>query len=280
LIKTFTFLLLIVLIYTSANSQLKGITSYDNAYRNMISGDFEKAITYYTEYLKSYPSDSKAYDERGRCYENLRQYDNALKDYSNSISLSPSYGAYYNDRGYAYLKAGITENSISDFTQSINFNPNSPDGYEGRVQSYLDLNKFDLALSDINKAIILSPDNPMYLITRAVIYSELDDTSKLYSDVDKILTYYPSSFFASYKSQIVMLLLDNFNNNIQKLSVLIEEIPENRSYYFKRGFNYYLLKKFDAAISDFEKSISLSETTDKLSYFSSLFIENCKFYKD
>jgi tetratricopeptide (TPR) repeat protein len=280
LIKTITFLFLTFLISSPLYSQLRGISSYDNAYRYYTSGDFEKAIKYYTEYLKSYPSDSKAYEERGRCYENLRQFDNALKDYSNAISQSPANSVYFNDRGYTYLKSGMLENSAEDFTQSISINPSSPDGYAGRVQVYLDMGKDESALSDINKAMLLDPDNPMHLITRAFIYSNLDDTSKLYSDLDKILTFYPSSFFSSYKSQIVLLLLDNISNNIERLSGLIAENPNERGYFFRRGFNYYLLKKFDTAISDFEKCIGLSSGTDKLTYFSSLFIDNCKFYKE
>jgi len=281
MINRITFFLLIAFfISNSSTAQLKGITSYDNAYRYMNAGEFEKAIGYYNEYLKSYPSDSKAYDERGRCYENLRQYENALKDYSSAISLSPFFGTYYNDRGYAYLKSGMPENSVSDFTSSITYNPNSSDGYEGRVQAYLDLGKDDLALMDINKAMLLAPDNPMYLVTRAVIYTNLEDTAKFYSDIEKILNYYPGSFFASYKSQIVSLLLDNFYSNIQKLNSQIEDNPGDRVLYFKRGFNYYLLKKFDAAISDFEKCISISGSADRHSALCSLFIENSKSFKE
>jgi Tfp pilus assembly protein PilF len=280
LIKSFTFLLLAVLISFPVYSQLKGISSYDNAYRYYTSGDFDKAIQYYTEYLKSYPSDSKALEERGRCYENLRQYDNALKDYSNAISLSPLNSVYFNDRGYAYLKSGILENSVNDFTQSITLKPTGSEGYAGRVQVYLDMGKDDLALSDITKAMLLDPDNAMYLITRAFIYSNLFDTSKLYSDLDKILTYYPSSFFSSYKSQIVVLLLDNFSNNVDKYTALIAENANDRDNYFRRGFNYYLLRKFDAAISDFENCITLSNGTDRITQFSSLFIDNCRFYKE
>lgn len=280
LIKIIAFLFFVFFSFTSVSAQLKGITSYDNAYRSFMSGDFEKAIRYYNEYLQSYPSDSKAYDERGRCFENLHRYDNAIKDYSTAISLSPSTGLFYNDRGYAYLKSGLTENSVSDFTQSINVNPNSPDGYEGRVQAYLDLGKNEPALSDINKALLFSPDNPMYLVTRASIYTVLDDTVKMYSDMEKILRYYPGSFFTSYKSQIAVLQLDNFTTRIHNLTVLISETPENRILYFKRGFNYYLLKKFDAAINDFEKCISISVAEDKLVYFSSMFIDNSKIYKD
>jgi tetratricopeptide (TPR) repeat protein len=278
--KIFTVLTLIFIFTIPLYSQLKGISSYDNAYRYFTSGDFEKAIVSYNEYIKSYPSDSKAIDERGKCYENLKQYDNALKDYSNAISLSPMNSFFLNDRGYAYLKSGNLENSLSDFTQSIQFNLGSPDGYAGRVQVYLDMGSDELALADINKAMLLDPDNPMHLITRAFIYSNLDDTAKLNSDLDKILNYYPSSFFSSYKSQIVLLLLDNIYGNIQKLSVLIDQAPGDRDLYFRRGFNYYLLKKFDAAISDFEKCINLSTAGDRLILYSTMFIDNSKFYKE
>lgn len=278
--KIYFLFLILVTIPLTVFSQLKGITSYDNAYRYFVSGDFEKAISYYSEYLMSYPADSKAFDERGRCYESIRQYDNALKDYSTAISLSPFSATYYNDRGYAYLKSGLLDNSANDFTQSITLNPNSSDGYEGRVQVYLDMNNFEFALTDINKAILLAPDNPMYLVTRAIIYSNLGDTAKLYSDIEKVLNYYPGAFFTSYKSQIVVLQLDNLQVNIQNLTIAIGENPSDRLLYFKRGLNYYLLKKFDTAKSDFEKCISLSNPSDKITRFSNLFIENSNLFKE
>jgi serine/threonine-protein kinase len=175
----------------------------------------------------------------------------------------------------------LPENALTDFTSSIQKDPSNPEGYWGRVNAYLDLDKYDFAIRDISTAINLNPDNAIYYYTRAIIYTELNDTANFYNDVEKIVNNYPGDFFSNYKSQTVILILDNIAHNIKFLSQLIEIAPDNYLLYFRRGFNYYVFKKFNLAIEDFSNVVKYSgDTNSRLFTLTSKLVDNCKTYSD
>lgn len=264
-----------------ASAQLKGIQSYDNAYRNYVAGNFDEAIKNYNDYIKSYPNDDKAIFERGMCYESQRKFDEAMKDYSTAIQLKPFFSSYYVSRGYTYIKTGMPQNAYDDFTRAVQNEPTNPDGYFGRVNANLDLNKYDFALTDINAAINLNNRNPLYFYVRAMIYTKLDDTTRFYNDIERVLNNYPSDFFSNFKSQGVVLILDNIENNINTLNEGISDDPNNYLLYFKRGFNYYLVRRFPLAADDFKKAAQLSpDSNSRLVTYSGILIDNCNFYSD
>jgi tetratricopeptide (TPR) repeat protein len=269
------------LLFVSADAQVTGNNMYDNAYRNYTAGNFEEAIKYYTEYLKSNTTSDRAFYERGMCYESVRRIDDALRDYNSAINIKPFYSLYFISRGYAYIKNGLPLNALDDFTTAIRNDPSNPEAYWGRFNAYADLEKLDFALRDINSAINLNTDNALYYYIRAVVYSKLNDTAKFYDDLERIINYYPSSFFGSYKSQTVVLILDNISNNIAKLSNEIDNEPGNCLLYFRRGFNYYVYKKFSLAIEDFSNAVKHSNGIhSRLISLSVKFVDNCKVFSD
>lgn len=275
--------ILLLLIYISffglsgLSAQVTGNNIYDNARRNYISGNFEDAIKYYNEYLRSYTNDDRAFYERGMCYESLRRFDDALRDYTTAINLKSSYAKYYESRGYAYIKLNLPLNSLDDFNKSIQRDAFSSEGYWGRANAYIDLGKYDMALKDMNSAINLDPTNAIYLYIRAVLYTTINDTTNFYRDLDLLSNLYASAFFSNYKSQYVVLIIDNINTNVANLSRMIEDYPEESFLYFRRGFNYYLLKNFAMASDDFSSAIKfMPDKNSTLVRLSNKYIENCK----
>lgn len=259
------------------SAQVTGNNIYDNARRNYISGNFEEAIKYYNEYLRSYTNDDRAFYERGMCYESLRRFDDALRDYTTAINLKSSYAKYYESRGYAYLKLKLPQNSLDDFNKSIQKDAFSSEGYWGRANAYIDLGKYDMALKDMNSAVNLDPTNAIYLYIRAVLYTTINDTTNFYRELDLLSNLYASAFFSNYKSQYVVLILDNINTNVVNLSRMIIEYPEESFLYFRRGFNYYLLRNFTLASDDFSNAIKyMPDKNSTLVRLSVKYIENCK----
>ena len=279
---------IIILLFASADAQVTGSNIYDNAYRNYTAGNFEDAIRYYTEYLNSNTTSDRAFFERGMCYESIRRIDDALRDYNSAINIKPFYSLYFISRGYAYLKNNLPQNALDDFTTAIRNDPSNPNAYGGRVNVYVDLDKYDFALRDVTSAINLNSsavglksDNGLYYYTRAIIYTKLNDTANFYNDIEKIIDNYPGNFFANYKSQTVVLLLDNISNNIDKLSYEIANDPGNCLLYFRRGFNYYVYKKFSLAIEDFSNAVKYStDINSRLIALSVKLVDNCKVFSD
>jgi tetratricopeptide (TPR) repeat protein len=266
------------------NSKVTGITSYDNAVRYYNEGNYQKAIFYYNEYLQLYPNDSKRYSERGLTYENLNQFDMAERDYSQAITLSPFSSEYFIYRGYARMKMGDADRAVSDFTQAILYGSQKVDqkkseGYTGRMEAYLVLGNYDLAYSDANSAINSDVTNPFLLINKGIVCFYLEDTVQIFNIIDTLLKINPYDLYKYVKSQNRLFGLKKFLNTVDRLSVLIKDNPEIGVLYFRRGFNYYVLRKYDLAKSDFETCLKfLPEQEITIRNFSKRFIEVCSKY--
>ncbi len=94
--------------------------SFDAAETAYEGGNYERAITGYTDYIRKYPNGANvltAYYHRGESYAVLKQYANALKDYEWVIGKGQ--GRYYvNALGKAAL---ITYNDRQDFKKAYDY---------------------------------------------------------------------------------------------------------------------------------------------------------------
>ena len=91
-------------------------------------GDYQTAISCYTEAIRLNPKDADAYSIRGIAYQNLEKYDEAIRDYSDAIRLNPKYGNAYYNRGIAYQEKGDSDKAKADFdmAKKLGFKPNNP----------------------------------------------------------------------------------------------------------------------------------------------------------
>ena len=82
--------------------------------------DYKNAIRDYTIYIEKYYEDDKAYFHRGFCFEQLKEYKNAVVEYNKAIEINPvdSYRELYilsnnlnsgKDSLYTKIKKQLTE---------------------------------------------------------------------------------------------------------------------------------------------------------------------------
>ena len=60
----------------------------------------------------------RGYYNRGNAYRNNGEYDKAITDYTEAIRLDPKYATAYNNRGIAYRHRGDTQKAQADFAQA------------------------------------------------------------------------------------------------------------------------------------------------------------------
>ncbi|HVN63140.1 MAG TPA: tetratricopeptide repeat protein, partial [Candidatus Binataceae bacterium] len=82
-------------------------------------GDYDAAITSYSEILGMAPSDADAHTARGLAYLARGNYDQAIADFSDAIGLNPDDGLIYNDRGVAYYRKGDYGRAIGEYNAAI-----------------------------------------------------------------------------------------------------------------------------------------------------------------
>jgi tetratricopeptide (TPR) repeat protein len=121
-------------------------------------------VVYCTKLLQSgqnIPPDplAKIYTNRGRAYNELRLYDQAIADYNQAISLAPKLQAAYYNRGNVYRLEGRYDQAIADYTIAIMLDPNDPEPYGNRGYVYELQGKRDQAIADYRASQQIAPND-------------------------------------------------------------------------------------------------------------------------
>lgn len=91
--------------------------------------NYDKAVEYFTESIKSFSMDYEAYYNRGICNFMEDNIEASLKDFNIAIELDSENPNLYYLRGSAYQKNNEMFNATRDFEKSIELNPYNSDPY-------------------------------------------------------------------------------------------------------------------------------------------------------
>ena len=98
---------LILLTFGCAGVNVKTLQLMEEGYNQYVIGDFDKAITYYSEAIALDPSDPAPYYMRGGAYVEQGQYEKAIEDFKKSIELDSDYGRGYHGLASLYATCRI-----------------------------------------------------------------------------------------------------------------------------------------------------------------------------
>lgn len=90
----------------------------------LTEGNFDKAISLFTEDIRLQPRNGAAYDNRGFAYLQKGDLDRAIADFTMPIHMRPDYPHPYSNRAHAYEKKGDYSRAIEDYTRAIQLDPN------------------------------------------------------------------------------------------------------------------------------------------------------------
>ena len=90
------------------------------------------------------------YDNRGRCYLRLEEFQRALADHTKAIEIDPQCIAPYSNRAFAYINLNNATQAVADCTEYIR-RTSDPFGYSLRARAYRQLG--DIAKAEADEAI-------------------------------------------------------------------------------------------------------------------------------
>ncbi len=124
--------------------------------------DYSKAATNYSQFLNLKSTDYSGRFNRALCYEELRQYDNAIADYTTVIEGNADYSNlidgkdkslamafYYRGRAYQWYKKDYLK-AIADYDEALRLDPKIELVHQHRGQCYEALKQFDKAKEDFD----------------------------------------------------------------------------------------------------------------------------------
>src|ERR1043166_3854724 len=119
-------------------SYFQGNQLYARGYKETLSGNYDVAIALYSAASRKILDSTTlalAYGNRGWCYANKRNDDQAIRDYTESIRIDPRPVYSVLDRGLAYHRKGEFEKALTDYNTAISKDPNALDAlyYRGVI---------------------------------------------------------------------------------------------------------------------------------------------------
>jgi tetratricopeptide (TPR) repeat protein len=141
--------------------------SAERGHASMWKGDYEQAITDYTDALRLDPQAAEVCYGRGLAYYHQGAFTQAITDYASALQLKPGYALASNGRGLAYVAQGEREQAIADFTGALRADASCAEAYNNRGCVYCQQGNWDKAAADFARAVQLDGKNPAYARNQA-----------------------------------------------------------------------------------------------------------------
>ncbi len=233
--------------------------------QGMIKSQQEKypqALADFTKAIQSNPNDADAYFQRGLVYNNMNQNTQALRDYEQFLKMKPNYAPALFNLGSTYANLGDFENAASAFSRTLEITPNDPDCYLYRGMCEQQLSKNNLALADFDKAIELNKSLDPYL-RKAEVLEDEREFSKAEQNYEEAIRHYPKEAILYCHRGIFFGNRKKYDQAIEDFNKAISLDNKNGEYYADRAQIYMKMKKKTESCSDIAMAKQLRFKVDK-----------------
>ncbi len=221
--------------------------------------DYNKAI----EVMPNNPRKASFYRARGNIHKDLGNDRLAIDDYSKAIILDAKNAHAYFSRGYVYFDQKKYKEALNDFRFATHLDPTIEMAYVGKSQIYSELGSYPEAKQEINKALDLfdtRESKAMALVLRGDIYDMEGESKKALGDYSHAIDMVPDYAHAYFKRAKIHEKFGEFEQVVSDCTKALEYelISENQLLLLNiRGSAYDELEKYDLALEDFKKAISI-----------------------
>jgi tetratricopeptide (TPR) repeat protein len=254
-----------------------------------ILNDYNSAINDFTKAIKYDENNISAYFNRGLCFKELRQYEQALVDFKFARKIDSTNPEIdkeiknvtsYINREFIPIKLDMIQfdknealdifkrakikaennsliEALKDFDLAVSLEPNNAEFYYERGVCRFHLNNFNDALIDFEQSIKRGNSQANYMFQRCK-----DEILKNKSDIEKAIDLFSEK---KWREAILELskIIEPFENESPESIVLIDGIvyPKKEIFdaFYYRGYARLQSNDFANAIIDFDNVISCNE---------------------
>lgn len=267
------------------------IEAYVIGQRYYSRGEWEKAIEFFNQAIKTDPSAPDLYYLLGESYRLNGENENALKAYDEALSIDQSFAPAY--LGKAYLQLDDPEEAIANLQSALDYDNNLAEAYILLANLYIDQQNIDDAQQLLVDASAILPESPNISLANARIALQKDQfdvavqyaEKALQEDITNLDAYRllgqalqadgrvkesldPLNIYITYfegKDPQALAWLANAyaaNDMDDKALALFEEAISADSrqveIYLTRGRIYLKNKEYDLALDDFERALRIN----------------------
>lgn len=192
------------------------------------AGQYDSAITNFTEAITIEPTYADAYYYRGLALQQLGKYEQAIADYTKAIGYTDHNAEDYVSRGAAFMELGKNEEAIADETKALDKeSPNQlwhfEDAYVIRGFAFNKLGKYEQAIADYTSAIEFKPDSPDSAFAyrnRGIAFKKLGKNEQAVADNKKAIELDPK-------------MVGNAARGDDVLKAIFKSLDEDNTYNFE-----------------------------------------------
>lgn len=168
------------------------------------------------------------------------------------------YIGHYN-RGWGYFNSGNYDKALADFDKSIKLNASYADTYLSRATTQHMRGARDAALADLDTYLDKKGDVAEAHINRARLFRAMKEPNRAFSELQRAETIDPGDDKIEAMRALVLAELGELSPARTAAEKAVSQKPDDALPYYARAFVSFSEKKYDDAMRDVEKALSIKD---------------------
>lgn len=219
--------------------------------------EYETAISFYEQELRSKPDDYFAWYNRGHALLNLGENEQAIASYDQALMFKPDdHYAWYN-RGNALRNLGRNEDAIFSYEQALKLKPDEPYFWYVRGNALRNLKRNEEAILSYNQSIKLNPHDSYAWNNRGIALRNLGRYEESILSYDQALKIKPDDHYAWYNRGIAMRKLGRNEEAVFSYDQALKIQPDDHFAWNNRGNALDDLGRQEEALASYEQALKI-----------------------
>ncbi len=236
-------------------------------------GQYDKALNDYQKYIdmapKSAEKSAEGYGGKAYTFYEMRRYEEAIANADKCIELESQKDVWglvlaYGIKGGAYLGLKEYASALDAYYKQLELRPQAEDqnslmfemAYMNVARVYYNIGVYEEALCFVNKSIDMCVLNDALLL-KANILIRMKRFKEAWKAYDDMRNPYPSQAASAYNGKGWLFgKAGGFKEAFAEYDKVLKIYPNKYTYNY-RGYDYIMLKNYDAAIKDFKQTLSM-----------------------
>lgn len=252
-----TFLISILLVITTISYAQKDNALAQKGIKHGKKGNYEKALTFFSQALEINPQNYNALYYSGYSYENLENFKKAIEFYIKTLESKETGSTLYR-RGYCYFRIKDYPNALSDYNSALKYLPENEKIIMSRASVYLKTEEYQLLLDDLNFHLSKTPNDYYSKANKAMALSKLDRNEESLEILFELLNEMPPK----HKAQLYNSITETYrsmNDDKNALEYINKSINENNNYanaHLTKAEILMDMDKKEQACESFQKAVN------------------------
>jgi len=225
------------------------------------------AVSSFTRAVQLKSTAFSTYRGLGLAYFNMQRYEDAVQALNQGESFASEEEKYsfYHIRGSAYFRLQNYNEAVNDMTAAIPLKQTDWTDFSELGIAYFNLNRIDEAIQALQKADSMKPGQSVVAENLGKAYFKKGVaalTAKQYGQavefLQKAKDYDPKNGYVSYNLGEAYMFQKNYPAAEKAYNQAVEVLPNNAEVYSRLGLACEKLKKYDLALSAYQKANGLS----------------------